>query len=273
MHVVIHTASPPHGKPRDVYFKVNVEGTRNVINACVERKVKKLVYTSSLSVVYYGQNLVNVDETEPYCTTHMDPYNETKQMAEIAVLKANGNGGLLTCAIRPTGIFGPRDGQASFELMKAAKDGHWRLQVGENNHLYDWTYVDNVAHIHVLAALKMEKDNGIAGEAFFVTNDQPIQFWDFSKYLYNGLGYRQTQYIYLPMFLAFIIADIMDFLHSLFNIPMPLSRFKLLMIHCNVYFNISKAKRLLGYQPIVTFQDGMDRTVEYWKTQGYGNQI
>ena len=81
-----------------------------MIDACIKAQVKKLIYTSSAGVVYNGNDLHNVDEaTTGYCDVHMDAYNETKAMAEEAVLKANGKGGsLLTCAIRPSAIFGPR---------------------------------------------------------------------------------------------------------------------------------------------------------------------
>ncbi len=76
--VVLHTASPIHGLPAAVYHKVNVDGTRNVISACQVCSVKKLVFTSSASVIYDGSDLVSADETVPYCEVHMDAYNETK---------------------------------------------------------------------------------------------------------------------------------------------------------------------------------------------------
>jgi sterol-4alpha-carboxylate 3-dehydrogenase (decarboxylating) len=76
--VVIHTASPHPGAPNKVQFAVNVDGTNNVIEACVANKVRKLVYTSSASVIFNGQPLVNADESYPYCEVHMDVYNETK---------------------------------------------------------------------------------------------------------------------------------------------------------------------------------------------------
>ena len=106
--VVIHTASPIHGLAADVYHRVNVQGTLNIIEACKVSKVKKLIYTSSAGVVYNGNDLHYVDETTPFCDVHMDAYNETKAIAEEAILNANGKGNLLTCAIRPSAIFGPR---------------------------------------------------------------------------------------------------------------------------------------------------------------------
>lgn len=80
--VVIHSASPPiptvgQGDQK-LFFRVNVEGTRNIIKACNETGVKALVYTSSASVIYDGGNLANADEKTPYATRHVDPYNASK---------------------------------------------------------------------------------------------------------------------------------------------------------------------------------------------------
>ena len=76
--IIIHTASPPHGQSKKIYFKVNVEGTKNVMDICKKFKVKKLVFTSSASVVFNGTDVLNGDETIPYCDVHMDAYNESK---------------------------------------------------------------------------------------------------------------------------------------------------------------------------------------------------
>lgn len=112
--IVIHTASPPHGKDSSLYYRVNVEGTRNIIKACKIQRVKRLVFTSSArftdltnqSVVFNGQHLLDATEELPYCKVHIDAYNETKAIAEKLVLDANDQD-LLTIALRPSGIFGP----------------------------------------------------------------------------------------------------------------------------------------------------------------------
>ena len=76
--IVFHTASPPHGRPAEFYTKVNLYGTQNVIQACLQAGVQKLIYTSSCSVVFDGSDLKGGDETLPYCENPMDPYNDTK---------------------------------------------------------------------------------------------------------------------------------------------------------------------------------------------------
>lgn len=105
--VVFHTASPVHGLSPAIYEKVNVVGTQTVIDACQARSVPKLVYTSSAGVVYSGtENIVNVDERIDYPAVPLDAYNDSKAKAEYLVLQANGKEGVLTCALRPAGIFG-----------------------------------------------------------------------------------------------------------------------------------------------------------------------
>lgn len=90
-----------------IYEKVNVVGTRTVIESCLTTGVRKLVFTSSAGVVYDGEeHLIDVDERLEFPKVAMDAYNDTKARAEQLVLEANGKGGLLTCALRPAGIFG-----------------------------------------------------------------------------------------------------------------------------------------------------------------------
>ncbi|KAK7056739.1 erg26, C-3 sterol dehydrogenase [Paramarasmius palmivorus] len=154
---IIHTASPPAGlSDPALYWKVNVDGTKAVIAAAVECGVKKLVFTSSAGVVFSGSDLIDVDERLPPPERPMDAYNESKAKAEEAVLAANGKNGLLTVALRPAGIFGPGDRQVMAGLYRVFEDRKTHFQIGDNNNLFDWTYVGNVAHAHLLAADKLD---------------------------------------------------------------------------------------------------------------------
>ncbi|KAF5389215.1 hypothetical protein D9757_003444 [Collybiopsis confluens] len=154
---IIHTASPPAAlKDPALYWKVNVDGTKAIIAAAVQNRVRKLVFTSSAGVVFNGAPLVNMDERLEPPEQPMDAYNESKQKAEEAVIAANGIDGLLTVALRPAGIFGPGDRQVMSGLYKVYEEGKTHFQVGDNNNLFDWTYVGNVAHAHLLAADKLD---------------------------------------------------------------------------------------------------------------------
>ena len=155
-----------------LFHKVNVDGTKAVIAAAVETGVRKLVFTSSAGVIFNGADIVDGDERLPFPEVPLDAYNDTKAKAEKAVLEANGKGGLLTVALRPAGIFGfafyfsflvicsyvlsPGDRQAMTGLYQVYERGQTNFQIGDNTNLFDWTYVGNVAHAHILAADKLE---------------------------------------------------------------------------------------------------------------------
>ncbi|ERN03599.1 hypothetical protein AMTR_s00042p00178940 [Amborella trichopoda] len=127
-------------------------GTKNVIDACVECKVKRLIYTSSPSVVFDGiHGIHNGDESLPYPDQHNDNYSATKAEGEALVLNANGKEGLLTCCIRPSGIFGPGDRLLVPSLVASARSGKSKFLIGDGNNMYDFTYVENVAHAHICA--------------------------------------------------------------------------------------------------------------------------
>lgn len=167
-----------------------------------------------------------------------------------------------------------RDAQGSLAIVESAKKGQSKVMIGENQNLFDMTFVDNASHAHILAAINMEKGSGIEGQAFFVTNDQPIFFWDYPKLLFHYLGYRNTHSVKLPQWFGYLLGDIMDtftwILSPFVQLHPTLTRFRVKVITGNRYYDISKAKTLLGYTPIVPLMEGFKLTAEYWKSQGYG---
>ncbi|KAJ1979436.1 hypothetical protein H4R34_002833 [Dimargaris verticillata] len=268
---VIHTASPHMGTRRDIMYRVNVEGTQTVIKACQACQVPTLVFTSSSSVVMGAQGHIrNADETWPYPEHFFDYYGETKAKAEQLVLQANDPKGLRTCSLRPVGIFGPRDQQMVPKAMGALKKKANLFQLGSNRILIDCTYVTNVAHAHLLAVEKLPTFEAIAGEAFFITNDNPILFWDQMRALWSLVGASTQPLVIIPDWLALIIYYIMLVITSALTTIHPsltsnaASVLKLLLTHR--YFNITKAKTYLGYRPIVPLEDGFRRSAEWYQS-------
>ncbi|CAK9154723.1 unnamed protein product, partial [Ilex paraguariensis] len=143
-----------------------LKGTKNVIDACVELKVKRLIYTSSPSVVLDGvHGIFNGDESLPYPATHNDFYSTTKAEGEALVIKSNGTNGLLTCCIRPSSIFGPGDKLLVPSLVAAARAGKSKFIIGDGNSMYDFTYVENVAYAHICAERALASEGTVAGRA------------------------------------------------------------------------------------------------------------
>ena len=285
--VLIHTVSPlamQHNKP--LFDKVNIHGTENLIERAGKSGfVKAFVFTSSASVVHDGiHDLVNVDETTPvlYWPEQTEYYSHTKAVAESRVLEANRRyGDMLTCAIRPSGIYGEGDVQALPGFLKVLEEGKHNWQIGSNENQFDWTYVGNVAHAHILAArallhthtmsitpLNHEK---VDGEAFFVTNDETAGFWDFPRQIWKTAGWNgsaEDAWV-IPRGAGIVIALLLEWIYWIVFFGTKESIFTVQRVRFTTMyrsFDISKAKQRLGYMPIVSQKEGIDRGVKaYFK--------
>ncbi|KAF6091140.1 NAD(P) dependent steroid dehydrogenase-like [Phyllostomus discolor] len=163
---VFHCASPPpSSNNKEVFYRVNYIGTKNVIETCKEAGVQKLILTSSASVIFEGTDIKNGTEDLPYATKPIDYYTETKILQEREVLGANDpERNFLTTAIRPHGIFGPRDPQLVPILIEAARKGKMKFMIGNGENLVDFTFVENVVHGHILAAEHLSQDMALGGK-------------------------------------------------------------------------------------------------------------
>lgn len=279
--VVIHTASPVAMAEMDNTFlyKVNVEGTQCVIDACRETGVTALVYTSSASVISDSvTDLINVDERWPMLRGkyQTDYYAETKGLAEEAVLKANRTGpsDLLTAAIRPAGIYGEGDVQMLPNMLNLYYNNKTNFQVGDNTNLFDFTYVGNVAHAHLLAAHLLLSTSKLSiapldhekvdGEAFIITNDAPMYFWDFPRQLWAIAGHNKgTEGVWtiskdVGVPLATVVENSLWLIGKKSKMTPRAIRFSCM----TRYYNIAKARQRLGYKPILTSRQGMERSVK-----------
>lgn len=264
--VIVHLASPMHGLGQHIYQKVNVVGTQTLLKVAKDSPVRAMIYTSSAGVIFNGQDVYNADESWPYPAVHMDGYNETKAIAEEAVMKANDPNSLLTVCLRPAGIFGPGDRQLVPGLRTAARLGQSKFQLGDNNNLFDWSYVGNVADAHVLAAQKIldkSQADKIGGETFFITNDQPTYFWTLARTVWKADGHIDKYNIVLKRPIALVAGYLSEFFSKLLNKEPGLTPFRVRVICATRYHDISKAKKLLGYTPAVTLEDGIKHTLDW----------
>lgn len=192
-------------------------------------------------------------------------------VCEQEVLKANGDKGLLTCTIRPSAIFGPGDRQLIPGMLEVCERGQHRFQIGNNQSLMDFTYVGNVAYAHVLAAEKLAVPNsGAAGQAFNLTNGTPVPFWDFASKVWTENGYYMpnNKKIVLSYNASLVIALISETIFSIkelfwdrSQLKEGLSRSRIKQAMSSRYFNITKAKTILGYEPQVGLDEGIKLSV------------
>ncbi|TKA22529.1 hypothetical protein B0A50_08069 [Salinomyces thailandicus] len=287
LDAVIHTASPPamNHKNHDLFYNVNVSGTKNLVRAAQETGVKAFVYTSSASVIHDTvSDLVNADEEYPLIMGPDQPeyYTTTKAQAELHVLSSNrapSHPKFLTAAIRPSAMFGEGDMQLLPPGLSAYYKGQTKVQIGTNENLFDFTEITNVAHAHhlALAALLATHDREAAGsaapldhekvdgEAFFITNDQPVYFFDFARMCWSAAGDRTqpSQVWSLSKDVGLLIATIMEWVFWLFRLGQPnLTRQQVKYTCMTRFYCVDKAKLRLGYRPVVGLQEGITRGVK-----------
>ncbi|KAI5955073.1 ERG26 [Candida jiufengensis] len=264
--VLVHSASPMHGLSQDIYEKVNIRGTENLLKVSKKLGLTSFVYTSSAGVIFNGQDVINADESWPYPEVHMDGYNETKAIAETAVMEANDPiNNFRTICLRPAGIFGPGDRQLVPGLKASAELGQSKYQLGDNNNLFDWTYVGNVADAHVLASIKLfsETRDLVCGQTFFITNDAPTYFWTLARTVWKNDGYIDKYYIKLNKPVAICLGYISEFVSKMLGKEPGITPFRVKVVCATRYHNINKAKKLLGYEPKVDLETGIKNTLEW----------
>jgi sterol-4alpha-carboxylate 3-dehydrogenase (decarboxylating) len=276
MDVVFHvaTAAPTAANAHNeaLMRAVNIDGTQNMVDGCVAGGVQTLIYTSSASVVFDGHDLHKVDEAAPYAARPMDYYTHTKIEGEKLVLGANGRGGLATCALRPSGIFGEYDTLLVPTTVKNAKAGKMKYLIGSGRNKMDWTYAGNVAQAHIQAADALTEggpESALGGKAYFITNDDPRPFWGFMGDLCEGLGYGRPR-IRLPFWLIYFIALIVQYLVTpllrLFGkeLQSDFTPFRIALSAANRTFSCSAAYRDFGYVPKVPMDEALKRTLRHF---------
>jgi nucleoside-diphosphate-sugar epimerase len=257
--IVFHVAARAGigGRYRD-YHRVNVAGTANVLGACRHHGIARLVYTSSPSVVFDGRDMAGVDESVPYPSHYEAAYPRTKAIAERMILQANGPA-LATVALRPHLIWGPGDNHLLPRLLARARAGRLR-RIGTESKLIDSVYIDNAADAHLLAADRLAPGSPIAGKAYFITQGQPVPLWDLVNRLLDAAGLPPVSRS-LPVGLAYAAGWLLEMLYAVFR-PRdepPLTRFVVRELTTAHWFNITAARRDLGYEPKVSLEEGLRR--------------
>jgi nucleoside-diphosphate-sugar epimerase len=261
--VVIHTAAKAGvwGDPAE-YRRTNVEGTRRVVAACRAAGVPRLVYTSSPSVVFDGQDHEGVTE-RPYPARYEAVYPETKAAAERLVLGASGDE-MATVALRPHLIYGPRDPHLLPRLFARAKARRLAI-VGAGTNRVSVTYVDNAAAAHVQAALRLEPGCPFAGRAFFVNDPEPVQLWPWLNGLLARVGLPPVTRR-IPPALARAAGAAAEGLWPLLRLngEPPMTRFVAAQLASSHWYDVTPAREAFGYVPPVGPDEALARTAEYW---------
>jgi nucleoside-diphosphate-sugar epimerase len=273
--------------PADAYVKVNFEGTENVLNACKELGIKKIVMSSSPSTrfPYPDPNVNGFTEEDlfrlnggDFAPKFLQPYAETKAMGEKLVRDACGSkkGDLLTIAVAPHQVYGPRDSLFLPSLLATAKTGKLRI-FGDGQNEISFCHVDNYAHGLILGEEALYPGSPALGKFYVVTDGAPQKFWNVLDEAIIAMGFVSLWSKFkLPESFMMVLAHIVVFVGNIYaalsgtpkhvvNKSLRLNPFAVKMLVINRYFNISGAERDLKYKPVVKFEEGWADTIDWFR--------
>ncbi len=262
--VVFHTAAKAGvWGAWQVYYGPNVVGTRHVIAACRKHNVKRLIYTSSPSVVFDGYDQEGVDETTPYAKEFHAHYPATKAIAEKMVREAAASG-LATITLRPHLIWGPHDTHLTPRILARA---HRLRRIGNGLNRVDTIYIDNAAQAHILAEEQLAKQPHLSGRVYFISQDDPIPVWEMVNAILAAAGKPPIKGR-ISTKTALRVGAFFETLYRKLGITKepPLTRFVALELATAHWFDISAAKKELGYRPLVSTAEGLGKLSHWLKS-------
>jgi nucleoside-diphosphate-sugar epimerase len=252
--------------PKHEFEQTNVTGTRNVIGACIANNIQSLVYTSTPSVVFNRRDISGADERLPYAKRFLCYYASSKAVAEQMVLVSNSDV-LKTCAIRPHLVWGPGDPHLIPRLIARGKAKKLK-QVGNGLNMVDISYVDNVADAHILAAENLFYSATAAGNAYFISQGEPVNLWSWINNLFERLNIEPvTKKINAKP--AYMIGALLEGIHMWFSLEKEpkMTRFLAEQLAKSHWFSINKARHDLGYEPRISTSEGLDRLIKWLATR------
>jgi 3beta-hydroxy-delta5-steroid dehydrogenase/steroid delta-isomerase len=250
---------------RERSFAVNVRGVENAVRAAREAGVRRFVHTSTNNVTLDGP-VIDGDESLPYAARTRDLYTETKILGERVALAANGRGGLLTCAIRPGGIYGPGERVVFPRVVAECLAGRYKARIGDGSALSDNTFIENLVDAEIEAARHLVPGSALCGQAYFVTDGRPVNYFDFFRPVVEGLGFRHPERT-IPAGLVHAAMTVWEFLHfalGRLGVPRPpLLALEVRKIAVSHYNSIDKARRDFGFSPKVSMEEALARCLEH----------
>ncbi|XP_035037417.1 3 beta-hydroxysteroid dehydrogenase type 7 [Hippoglossus stenolepis] len=278
--VVIHMASLVdvwHRVPETLMYAVNVTGTENVINACVECDIQCLVYTSSMEVIgpnVNGDHFIRGNEDTPYNVSHTMAYPKTKSKADKIVLEANGTelkGGkcLHTCSLRPTGIYGEGHELIKDFYKQGLKRGGFIVGGIPDSTEHGRVYAGNVAWMHVLAARALrECPQTVGGEAFFCYDDSPYKSYEnFNMLFFSTFNFQKVRIPFLVVWFMALMNDLLRWILSpVYNFTPLLNRYTCSIASTSFTVLTDKALRYFQYRPLYDWDQCQARTQKWVDT-------
>jgi nucleoside-diphosphate-sugar epimerase len=257
--VVYHVAGKVYMGSKKEFWNVNVQGTVNMLEACLDRSIDRFVYTSTIGVMGSVRN-PPADETGVY--NPLSPYDESKCKAEKTALWYCRENGVPVTVVRPTVVYGPRN-MYLLRLYHWIQRGDFRLIGGMNNLMHP-CYIENFLDGVTLAA---EKPRAI-GEVYIIGDEKPVTWREYVNDIAEALGVNLPDR-HVPVWVLRAVACFSEFKSWVFGSEPFLTRYWVEEITKNFAYDIAKAKSELGYNPKISLKEGVSRTVEWYKQNGF----
>jgi nucleoside-diphosphate-sugar epimerase len=244
--------------PWQEYVHTNIIGTASCVNSCKQNNVPVLVYTSTPSVVFDRHDLCGVDEATPYTRKTLCHYATSKIIAEKGVVQANDSK-LRTVSIRPHLVWGPGDPHLIPRILERGRRNQLKI-IGNGRNRVDIAYIDNVVHAHLLAADNLLGKGSAAGRVFFIGQQQPVVLWNWINDLLIEKGVDPVCRR-IPFFSAYLLGGILEAVYSTLKLVEEpgMTRFVALQLARSHWFSHQAAWTILGYEPIISTEKGMER--------------
>jgi nucleoside-diphosphate-sugar epimerase len=242
------------------YFSINFEGTKNLVDKIIESGIDKFVYTSSPSVVFQKEDIINGDESLDYPSSFFTHYAKTKAMAEKYVLELS-NEKFRAVSLRPHLIWGPGDPHLIPRIISKARENKLK-QVGEGDNLVDIIFVENAAKAHVQVLNSLVEGKNIGGNAYFIGQERPVKIWQFIDDIIALKNIEPIDSI-ISFKKAFYIGWLLEIVFKVFGIlkpEPPMTRFVALQLAKSHYFKHDKAREDFGYVPEISIEEGLKKT-------------
>lgn len=256
---IFHVASKVGmwGRWKD-FYNVNFNGSKLLFDTSVDHGVKYFIYTSTPSVVFGKEEIIEGNENIPYPKTYLSLYAKSKALAESYILNHQGSS-IKTCSIRPHLIFGKNDKNIIPRLIQAKKRNKLKI-IGNGKNLVDVIHVKNasMAHIQALEELSTSAKNN--KKAYFIGQEKPVYLWDFINEILRIKGLApvtdniSTQAAYK---IGHIIEIFLN-LFRIFNIHPPMTRFVALQLGTSHYFSHQRAENDFGYSPKLSLKESLE---------------
>lgn len=262
--IVVHCAalSAPFGD-YDLFYNSNVVATKTLLEASKKNGVEKFVFISTPSIYFNYEDRFNVSEDDELPKKMVNHYAETKLIAEKLVLENNGFG-IKTIALRPRAIIGAEDTVIFPRMLEAYHKGKLRI-VGDGNNICDLTCVRNVIESIICA---INAPDAAYGKAYNITDGQGVNFWDALNYALKSLNLDPPKQK-VNKNLALFFAGILEFKAKLLRDKKepPLTRYGVGILANNFTLDISKAKQMIHYKPVMDTFEGINEYIIWHKTQ------